>query len=146
MNVTITDKDLGRSATVLGFNPAVPVLQATIDQYPSLYPDGTTFAVHVKTDSGTKYYGAVYSSNFELVCGGNTLSESSSVLKADLKAQHLSAYDTSSGKAGAKYDGWLAFYPKAADIASGCDLTYNRAAGKAGTKTIPAYTKSVPLK
>ncbi len=141
INETITDESLGTTIKVNKVRRNVP-FNADLS---TLNKSQTSFAVEVTVSAGDKYGSTVSSSNFKLISGSKTTSESDIPFKDYVAKEKLVVLETPTR--GKSATGWLFFYVSK-DQAEPASLRYTRGEAKVigGTGgSIPAKQADVAL-
>ncbi|MBP7807607.1 DUF4352 domain-containing protein [Candidatus Saccharibacteria bacterium] len=141
INETITDEALGTTIKVNKVRRNVP-FNADLS---ALDKSQTSFAVEVTVTAGDKYGSTVSSSNFKLITGSKTTSESDIPFQDYVAKEKLAVFETPTR--GKSATGWLFFYVSK-DQAEPASLRYARGEAKVigGTGgSIPAKQADVAL-
>ncbi len=141
INETITDEALGTTIKVNKVRRNVP-FNADLS---ALDKSQTSFAVEVTVTAGDKYGSTVSSSNFKLITGSKTTSESDIPFQDYVAKEKLAVFETPAR--GKSATGWLFFYVTN-DQAKTASLRYTRGEAKVigGTGgSIPAKQADVTL-
>lgn len=141
INETITDEALGTTIKVNKVRRNVP-FNADLS---ALGKSQTSFAVEVTVTAGTKYGSTVSSSNFKLITGSKTTSESDIPFQDYVAKEKLTVFETPTR--GKSATGWLFFYVTN-DQAKTASLRYTRAEAKiigGSGGSIPAKQADVAL-